>query len=56
MTETVKCDKCDRPATNFARDVKEIEPQGDARCFDLVGEPKAGCDKHPVKSKVIKTK
>lgn len=48
----MKCDKCDAPATTFARDTIQVDSQGGYECYE-VGPPMAGCDKHPVKGRTI---
>lgn len=49
------CDMCDRFAINFAIDLKDVtEPKDGWTKHEPVGEIKAGCFMHPVKSKTIK--
>lgn len=51
------CDLCERFAATFAIDLKDITKEEDKwKSFEPIGEIKAGCFMHPVKSKTIKYK
>lgn len=55
MFDDKKCDICSKPATNTARDIREVHPLHGCRRFERCDPDiiKYGCDKHVTESHCI---
>lgn len=55
LFSNVKCSVCGEPATTIARDCRIVSRPEDAwEQIEPVSLLKAGCDKHPVQSKLLR--